>query len=100
MDNRTRYVLSVDVEDYFQVEAFAGQVSRDDWDRWPSRVAANTRKALDLCDQCGVKGTYFVLGWVAQKYPSLAREIHQRGHELACHSFWHRPVFSLTPEIF
>jgi len=100
MENRTRYVLSVDVEDYFQVEAFARHVSRDDWDGWPSRVVANTRKSLDLCDECGVKGTYFTLGWVAAKFPALVREIHDRGHELACHSFWHRTVFSLTPQTF
>ncbi len=95
-----RYILSVDVEDYFQVEAFARNVSRDDWDRWPSRVVANTHRALDLCDERGVKGTYFTLGWVAAKFPSLVREIHARGHELACHSYWHRPVYSLTPEVF
>src|SRR3954464_1165914 len=86
------YVLLVDVEDYFQVEAFTRQVSRDEWDRWPSRVVANTRRALDLCDAHGAKGTYFVLGWVARKFPALVREIQERGHELACHSFWHRPV--------
>src|ERR1039458_9933541 len=82
------YVLSVDVEDYFQVEAFAKQISRSEWDRYPSRVVANTHRLLDLFDEFGSKGTYFVLGWVAQKFPSLVREIHQRGHEVACHSFW------------
>lgn len=95
-----RYVLSVDVEDYFQVEAFAGVVSRSDWDRWPSRVVENSRRCLDLCDDCGVKATYFMLGWVAHKFPALVRDIHARGHELACHSFWHRPVYSLNPETF
>jgi polysaccharide deacetylase family protein (PEP-CTERM system associated) len=100
MGKDSHFILSVDVEDYFQVEAFTRQVSRDEWDRWPSRVVANTRRALDLCDDCGTKATYFVLGWVAQKFPSLIREIQARGHELACHSFWHRPVCSLTPELF
>jgi polysaccharide deacetylase family protein (PEP-CTERM system associated) len=97
---RPRYVMSVDVEDYFHVEAFSKEVSRKDWDSWPSRVVPNTRRALDLCDQCGVKGTYFILGWVANKFPSLIREIRERGHELACHSFWHRTVYSLTPAEF
>jgi polysaccharide deacetylase family protein (PEP-CTERM system associated) len=95
-----RFILSVDVEDYFQVEAFSAQVNRADWDRWPSRVVANTRKALALCEECGVKGTFFMLGWVADKFPALAREIDAAGHELACHSFWHRLVYSLTPETF
>ena len=94
------YVLSVDVEDYFQVEAFAKQIPRSEWDRYPSRVVANTHRLLDLFDEFGAKGTYFMLGWVANKFPALVREIHQRGHEVACHSFWHRPVYSLTPETF
>jgi len=100
MRQEPRYILSVDVEDYFQVEAFAGEIPRDDWDRWPSRVVANTRRTLDLCDDCGAKGTFFVLGWVAHKFPALIRDIAERGHELACHSFWHRPVCSLDAETF
>jgi polysaccharide deacetylase family protein (PEP-CTERM system associated) len=95
-----RFILSVDVEDYFQVEAFSAQVSRAEWDRWPSRVVANTQKALALCDECGAKATYFVLGWVADKFPALVREIAARGHELACHSFWHRLVYSMDPKSF
>lgn len=94
------YVLSVDVEDYFQVEAFAKQISRSDWDRYPCRVVANTHRLLDLFDEFGAKATYFMLGWVANKFPGLAREIHERGHEVACHGFWHRPVYSMTPETF
>lgn len=100
MGERCHYILSVDVEDYFQVEAFSKVVPRADWDRWPSRVVANTNRILDLFDEFGVKGTFFTLGWVAQKFPALVREIHRRGHELACHSFWHRPVYQLTPETF
>jgi polysaccharide deacetylase family protein (PEP-CTERM system associated) len=100
MRQESHYVLSIDVEDYFQVEAFARQISREDWDRWPSRVVANTQRALDLCDASGAKATFFLLGWVAQKFPALVREIQTRGHELACHSFWHRPVCSMTREEF
>jgi polysaccharide deacetylase family protein (PEP-CTERM system associated) len=100
MADRSRYILSVDVEDYFQVEAFAKVVPRSDWDRWPSRVSVNTHRVLDLLDEFGVKGTFFTLGWVADKFPEVVREIHCRGHELACHSFWHRPVYSLTPGEF
>jgi polysaccharide deacetylase family protein (PEP-CTERM system associated) len=100
MAAEARFILSIDVEDYFQVEAFARQVSREDWDRFPSRVVANTMQSLDLCDASGAKATYFVLGWVARRFPALVREIQARGHEVACHSFWHRPVCSLTPETF
>ena len=100
MENRPHYILSIDVEDYFQVEAFAKDVRRADWEQWPSRVVNNTLRILDLCDEYGSKATYFVLGWVAKKFPQLVREIHARGHELACHSFWHRPVYQLTPEEF
>jgi peptidoglycan/xylan/chitin deacetylase (PgdA/CDA1 family) len=92
--------MSVDVEDYFMVEAFAGSVSRDSWDSWPSRVEMSTRRALNLFDQYDVKGTFFFVGWVARKFPHLVREVHSRGHELACHSYWHRTVYSMTPDEF
>lgn len=95
-----RHVLSVDVEDYFQVEAFAGLVTRDNWDQYPSRVVANTERLLDLFDEHRTKATFFLVGWVAERFPALVREINRRGHELACHSFWHRTVYSLTPEEF
>src|ERR1700741_191644 len=98
--DRIRHVLSVDVEDYFQVEAFAGLVTRDSGDQYPSRVVANTERLLDLFDQNSTKATFFLVGWVAERFPELVREVHRRGHELACHSFWHRTVYSLTPEEF
>jgi polysaccharide deacetylase family protein (PEP-CTERM system associated) len=94
------HVLSVDVEDYFQVEAFAGVVKRREWDSLPSRVVANTHRVLDLLDDCGVSGTFFILGWVAERFPELVAEIVRRGHEPACHSYWHRLVYTLDPEEF
>jgi polysaccharide deacetylase family protein (PEP-CTERM system associated) len=94
------HILSVDVEDYFQVEAFAGSVDRESWDRWPSRVVANTQRVLELFDRHHSKGTFFIVGWVAEKFPHLVREIQSRGHELACHSYWHRTVYRLSPEEF
>lgn len=94
------HILSVDVEDYFQVEAFAGQVSRESWDNWPSRVVANTQRVLDLFDVHQAKGTFFFVGWVAARFPHLVREVQARGHELACHSYWHRTVYSLNPAEF
>lgn len=96
----TRAFLTVDVEDYFQVEAFSDRVSRQEWDGYPSRVVANTKTLLDLFDECHVKATFFILGWVAEHHPQLVGEIVKRGHEPACHSYWHRPVFQLSREEF
>jgi polysaccharide deacetylase family protein (PEP-CTERM system associated) len=93
-------LLSVDVEDYFQVEAFADRVPRASWDQYPSRVEKNTHLILDLFDECRVKATCFTLGWVAERLPGLVREIASRGHEVACHSYWHRLVYKLSPEEF
>src|ERR1700693_6323578 len=87
--------LSVDVEDYFHVEAFADRVTKQDWGNYPSRFAANTRRILDIFALNGCRGTFFVLGWVAERDPALVREIAEAGHEIACHSYAHRRVFSL-----
>lgn len=97
---KSRHILSVDVEDYFQVEAFARTIPRGSWDQYPSRVVENCHRLLDIFDGHEVKATFFVLGWVADRFPAIVREIHDRGHELACHSFWHRKVDSLTPPQF
>jgi polysaccharide deacetylase family protein (PEP-CTERM system associated) len=92
--------MSVDVEDYFQVEAFADSVTRDSWDSWPSRVVRNTRRILHLFEGHEATATFFFVGWVARRFPSLVREVQSHGHEVACHSYWHRPVKSLTPKEF
>jgi len=80
----------VDVEDYFQVVAFEALVSRSDWDRQPARVVENTVRLLDLLAERGVRGTFFTLGWIARKFPSLVRRIAEAGHEVASHGDWHR----------
>ena len=79
--------FTVDVEDYYQVSAFERYVSRDKWDQYESRVEANTRRMLNLLDRHGVKATFFVLGWVGQRYPKLVREIQNAGHEIASHGY-------------
>lgn len=89
-------VFTVDLEEYFQVEAFADVVSRDAWDTFPSRVEGATRMLLDLLDEGEATATFFVLGWVAIRHGALIREIARRGHEIACHSFWHRLVYRLS----
>ena len=95
-----RNALTFDVEDYFHVEAVAGRVARRDWPGLSPRVEVNTRRILDLLDTRRVAATFFVLGWVAERHPGLVREIHARGHEVACHSHLHRRVHSLTRDEF
>ena len=92
--------ISVDVEDYFHASAFDRVVPRASWDEYESRVEANTHRLLDLFDEQKVRGTFFVLGWVAKKFPSLVKDIAARGHELASHGFYHQLVYMLTPQQF
>lgn len=92
--------LTIDVEDYFHTEAASGAVSRDQWAEQPSRVESSTLALFELFDRYSVKTTLFFLGWVAERFPSLVREAVAAGHEIACHSYWHRAVFRLTPEEF
>ncbi len=92
--------LTVDVEDYFQVTAFEGIVDRKDWAVYPSRVESNTRRVMRLLDEHGLKGTFFVLGWVAERFPLMVREMADNGHEVACHGFGHELVYNMTPESF
>jgi polysaccharide deacetylase family protein (PEP-CTERM system associated) len=92
--------MTVDVEDYFQVGAFAKTISRDDWDGLPRRVEANTDRVLTLFDAAGIKATFFTLGWVAERYPGLIRRIVDQGHELASHGFEHRRVDSQDVDAF
>ena len=86
-------ILTVDVEDYFHVSAFAKNIRRADWEGMDCRVEHNTQRLLDLFDSRNVKATFFVLGWVAQRYSALIREIAARGHEVASHGFSHRLVY-------
>lgn len=92
--------LSVDVEDYFQVQALASCFPRARWDDCASRVEQNTDQLLQLFDDAGVKGTFFTLGWIAQRHPALIRRIAGAGHELASHGYDHARVDSQTPDVF
>lgn len=95
-----KHALTVDVEDYFHVSAFADVIRRDEWSNHSLRVEQNTHRLLDLFDECRTKATFFVLGWVAERLPALVREIEQRGHEVACHGYSHQLVFKQKPEEF
>jgi len=92
--------LSVDVEDYFQVQALASAYPREAWDGCPSRVERNTDLILGLFDDAGVKATFFTLGWIAERHPGLVRRITDAGHELASHGYCHERVDSQAPEVF
>ena len=95
-----RNYLTVDVEDYFQVAAFEKVIAPDDWDQYECRIAENVRAILDLFASHDVKATFFIVGWIAERYPDLILTIHRQGHEIGCHSYWHRKVYDLTPEEF
>lgn len=93
-------VMTVDVEDHFQVSAFDSTVSRDLWPAFESRVARNTERFLEIPERARVTATFFVLGWTAEHCPQIVRAIRSGGQELASHSYDHRLVYTLTPEEF
>jgi polysaccharide deacetylase family protein (PEP-CTERM system associated) len=94
--------LSFDVEDYYQVGAFACNVAVADWDKYESRVESNTRKLLKLLSsqRVPVKATFFVLGWIAERYPALVPEIASYGHEIASHGYSHQLIYTMTEDGF
>jgi polysaccharide deacetylase family protein (PEP-CTERM system associated) len=92
--------LTIDVEDYFQVNAFAGIIRQDQWGSYPLRVDTNTRRILDILDSFSITATFFILGWVADRLPALTKEIQRRGHEIACHGYGHELIYAIGPERF
>ncbi len=92
--------FTVDVEDYFHVSAFASVIKPDDWDQYDCRVENSTRQILEIAAKQSTLGTFFVLGWVAERYPQLVSEIRAAGHEIGCHSHWHQLVYDLGPARF
>lgn len=92
--------MTVDVEDYFHVAAFDKQITPADWDSLLPRVDRNTRLLLDLFDQHQAKSTFFFLGWVAERFPDLVKEVQRRGHEVASHGYAHTKVHQQTPAEF
>lgn len=92
--------LTIDVEEYFQVHGFQTVVDRSTWDHYPSRVVANTRRILRLLADYDVHATFFILGWIADRYPDLVMEIATGGHEIATHGYWHELIYRQTPDEF
>ncbi len=96
----SRRAMTIDVEDWFQVQAYAGAIPREDWDTLPRRVEVNTHRMLDLLERAGARATFFTLGWVAERHPGLIRRIVGDGHELASHGFGHAQVHTLGEAAF
>ena len=92
--------MTVDVEDYFQVAAFANQVQRADWDSYSCRVERNVDRILEMFDDHQVSATFFTLAWVAERYPHVLRRIAEAGHEVASHGYDHVKVHTQEPEAF
>jgi polysaccharide deacetylase family protein (PEP-CTERM system associated) len=94
------HCLSFDVEEHFQVAAFWSETRRKQWDQYESRVENNTKKLADMLARYSTKATFFVLGWVAERYPTLVKSLADDGHEIASHGYGHELVYNQTPERF
>ena len=92
--------MTIDVEDYFQVSAFAPHIDRASWDSLPCRVERNVERILALLEAQQARATFFTLGWIAERYPQLVRKIAERGHEVASHGYGHLRASEQTPEQF
>ncbi len=98
--SRVAHHFTVDVEEYFQVSAMESVVRRDQWDDFESRVTQPTTEIVDMLNERGDRGTFFILGWIAERFPDLVRKIASGGHEVASHGWDHRRITTLTPEEF
>ncbi|MDR1936637.1 MAG: DUF3473 domain-containing protein [Candidatus Accumulibacter sp.] len=92
--------LTIDVEDYFQVSAFAPYIARDEWDRRACRVERNLERILAMLDERRTQATFFTLGWIAERYPRLVRRIVDGGHEVASHGYGHQRASELDENAF
>ncbi len=97
---KLKHAMTIDVEDYFHVSAFGNVISPSDWDNWPCRVEQNTDTLLALFDEAGIKATFFVLGWVAERYPAIVKKLAENGHEIASHGYSHQLIYKQTPDVF
>jgi polysaccharide deacetylase family protein (PEP-CTERM system associated) len=96
----TRHVFSIDVEDWYQVSNLEALVGLERWDTCESRLVPAVRRLLEMMEETGTRGTFFILGWNAERHPEMVREIAAGGHEVASHGYNHRLVYSQTPEEF
>ncbi len=92
--------MTIDVEDYFHASALAEAAPISRWEQLESRVEPNTDRLLNMFERAGVTATFFVLGWVAERHPSIVRRIRAAGHEVASHGYWHQLTYDLPPDRF
>ncbi|MBW2998079.1 polysaccharide deacetylase family protein, partial [Candidatus Woesearchaeota archaeon] len=93
-------VMTIDLEEWFQVFNYYYAIAYNDWEKTESRIESSTDRLLDLLDQYNAKATFFVLGWIAREHPKLIKKISDRGHEIACHGFAHKPITLMTVDEF
>ena len=97
-------ILTIDIEDYFQVHAFSNVIKFEEWGNYECRIERNTDRILEILDSVRspqkVQGTFFVLGWIAERYPELVRRIQKEGHEIACHGYAHKLIYDQSKEEF
>ncbi|MBE6426109.1 MAG: DUF3473 domain-containing protein [Planctomycetaceae bacterium] len=92
--------FTVDVEDFYQVSAFDRSIPRSEWENYPQRIMESLPRILDLMSETQTRGTFFILGWQAEKHPELVRAIADAGHEIGFHSFSHSLIYEMEPEAF
>ncbi|HRQ56503.1 MAG TPA: DUF3473 domain-containing protein [Azoarcus taiwanensis] len=97
---RIANAFTIDVEDYFQVSALAPHFPREEWENVPCRVERNIDRILEMLDAHGASGTFFTLGWIAERYPAMIRRIAEAGHEVASHGYNHERASAQTPARF
>jgi peptidoglycan/xylan/chitin deacetylase (PgdA/CDA1 family) len=95
-----RHLLTIGLEDYYQVGAFSSLIQRGQWYRFENRLERSTMRTLDLLDEFDIRLTFFVLGWIGQMFPQLVRVVAERGHEIASKGYYHRNIRTLTPAEF
>jgi polysaccharide deacetylase family protein (PEP-CTERM system associated) len=93
-------VFTVDLEEWFHVCGAGGPLAWEHWDALPSRVVPTTRALLDLLDRAGVRATFFIVGWIAERYPRLVESVRDAGHEIGSHSYRHQRVYDIEPAVF
>ena len=98
--SNTINILTIDLEDYFQVENLKEKVKFSDWEKYECRVVKNTDKILDILGKYGTEATFFVLGWLAERYPELVKNIYSAGHEIASHGYAHNLIYEHSQEDF
>ena len=92
--------LTFDIEDYYQVEAFKEFIPFEEWPQYPSRVVANTKKIVNILDEYDVKATFFMLGWIAERFPDMVKQLSDDGHEIATHGYAHEMVYKQSRTAF